>query len=218
MLEEFSTTVLLIVAGLFPIINPPAAAFIVLSIVPHASPAERAELARRITLNSLVLLLVSLSVGAYVLSFFGISIPVLRVAGGVVIAMAGWTLLQSPADDQTEAAPSAAHTASLRAKAFYPLTLPVTVGPGAIAVAIALGTGLPRSGLSMGHLIGVVVALAILSASIYVCMRFAGHLNRLLGTVGTQVAMRLFAFIIFCIGVQIFWLGVSELIGSLHLH
>ena len=86
MLQEFTKTVLVIVASLFPIINPPAAAFIVLSLVPHASLDERAEMARRIATNSFVILLASLLIGAYVLSFFGISIPVLRVAGGLIIA------------------------------------------------------------------------------------------------------------------------------------
>jgi multiple antibiotic resistance protein len=151
MLQEFTKTVLVIVASLFPIINPPAAAFIVLSLVPHATLDERAEMARRIATNSFVILLASLLIGAYVLSFFGISIPVLRVAGGLIIAKAGWSLLQSPDDEDTDgdaqAAPVHERPASLRAKAFYPLTLPVTVGPGSIAVAIALGTGSPRAGL-----------------------------------------------------------------------
>jgi multiple antibiotic resistance protein len=223
MLQEFTKTVLVIVASLFPIINPPAAAFIVLSLVPHASLDERAEMARRIATNSFVILLASLLIGAYVLSFFGISIPVLRVAGGLIIAKAGWNLLQAPDDDEdpdgeaVQAGPAHDRPASLRAKAFYPLTLPVTVGPGSIAVAIALGTGSPKAGLSPIHLVGVSVALVILCASIYVCVRFAGHLEKLLGVVGTQVAMRLFAFVIFCIGVQIFWLGLSDLIGSVHL-
>ncbi|KLU21534.1 antibiotic resistance protein MarC [Caballeronia mineralivorans PML1(12)] len=221
-MQDFAETVLLIVAGLLPIINPPAAALIVLSLVPHASPAERTTMARRIAINSFVVLLISLLVGAYVLSFFGISIPVLRVAGGLIIGMAGWNLLQTerPEEDEREgeaqAAPAHARPASLRAKAFYPLTLPVTVGPGSIAVAIALGTGSPHQGLSPIHLAGVGVALVVLCASIYVCVRFSGHLEKLLGTVGTQVAMRLFAFVILCIGVQLFWLGVSELVASIH--
>jgi multiple antibiotic resistance protein len=217
MLNEFTKTVLVIVAGLLPIINPPATALIVLGMVPHATDAERSEVARRISINSFAILLASLSIGAYVLSFFGISIPVLRAAGGIVIAMAGWNLLQAPDDQDAEPAPTPNRSASLRAKSFYPLTLPITVGPGAIAVAIALGTGSPRGGLLPVHLVGVGVALVILCASIYVCVRFSGHLERLLGTVGTQVAMRLFAFVIFCIGVQILWLGVSELVESLHL-
>jgi multiple antibiotic resistance protein len=215
MLNEFARTVLVIVAGLLPIINPPATALVVLSMLPHIGDADRAELARRISINSFAILLASLSIGAYVLTFFGISIPVLRVAGGFVVAMAGWGLLQAPDDDDAvESAPKPRSGASLRAKAFYPLTLPITVGPGAIAVAIALGTGSPRHGLQPVHLAGVGVALVILCASIYVCVRFAGHFERLLGTVGTQIAMRLFAFVIFCIGVQILWLGLSELLAS----
>ncbi|SAK81250.1 antibiotic resistance protein [Caballeronia hypogeia] len=219
MLNEFAKTVLLIVAGLFPIINPPATALVVLSMLPHISDAERAELARRISLNSFAILLASLSIGAYVLTFFGISIPVLRVAGGLVVAMAGWALLQAPdADDGAESVPKPRSGASLRAKAFYPLTLPITVGPGAISVAIALGTGSPRHGLQPVHIAGVSVGLVILCVSIYLCVRFAGHFERLLGTSGTQIAMRLFAFVIFCIGVQILWLGVSDLIGSVPLN
>lgn len=217
MFNEFTKTVLVIVAGLLPIINPPATALIVLSMVPHATDAERSEVARRISINSFAILLASLSIGAYVLSFFGISIPVLRAAGGLIIAMAGWNLLQAPDDQDAEPAPTPNRSASLRSKSFYPLTLPITVGPGAIAVAIALGTGSPRGGLLPVHMVGVGVALVILCACIYVCVRFSGHLERLLGTVGTQVAMRLFAFVIFCIGVQILWLGVSELVESLHL-
>ncbi|MGF6647263.1 MarC family protein [Paraburkholderia sp. GAS82] len=220
MLHELTRTILVIVAALFPIINPPAAAFIILSMVPHASPAQRAELARRIAINSFVILLASLSIGAYLLSFLGISIAVLRVAGGLIIAMAGWNLLQSSGDETEEAQPDpmTGSDPTLRVKAFYPLTLPVTVGPGSISVAIALGTGSPREGLQPVHFIGVGVALGLLCVSIYLCVRFAGNVERLLGPSGTQVAMRLFAFAIFCIGVQILWLGLSDLINSLHLH
>jgi multiple antibiotic resistance protein len=218
MLQDFIQTVLLLVTGLFPIINPPASALMVLSLLPHLTSHERDDLARRITFNSFVILLASLSIGAYVLSFFGVSIPVLRVAGGLVVGMAGWNLLQKSSDDQSDdhaqAMQANKHDESLASKAFYPLTLPLTVGPGSIAVAIALGTGTPKQGPSAGHFAGVGVALIILCASIYICVRFAGALERLLGTVGTQVAIRLFAFVLFCIGVQLSWLGVSELIAS----
>ncbi len=255
MIHELTETVLLIFAALFPIINPPASAFIIMSLVPHASQAERTDLARRVAINSFFILLASLSIGAYVLQFFGISIPVLRVAGGVIITMAGWNLLQSSdtpdesdtdaeeaegamaaslaasADQATSASPRMAREPSppaprrlsarrteLQSKSFYPLTMPVTVGPGSISVAIALGTGTPRSGLAPVHLIGVAIALALLSITIYLCVRFAGGIERLLGPSGTRVAMRLFAFAIFCIGMQLLWLGLSDLLNSLHLH
>jgi multiple antibiotic resistance protein len=217
-LNEFFKTALLIVTALFPLINPPAVALVVMSMVSRATKQELATLARRISVNSFVILLSSLSIGAYVLAFFGISVPVLRVAGGFVIVAAGWKLLQSPADEEAEQEALPDRSATLRARAFYPLTLPMTVGPGAIAVAIALGTGTPRDGLELKHLLGVGFALVFLCVCIYLCVRFAAYIENLLGTVGTQVAMRLFAFVLFCIGVQILWLGLSELLMSLHLH
>jgi multiple antibiotic resistance protein len=226
MIHELLKAVLLIVAALFPIINPPASGFIVLGMTSNAGRSERADLARRIAINSFVILLASLSIGAYVLSFFDISIPVLRVAGGIVIAMAGWRLLGAPNEECAVAAqplcptvspPTSGECSSLREKSFYPLTLPITVGPGSIAVAIALGTGSPRSGLSPVHVAGVAIALALLSVSIYVCVRFAGHVAALIGESGMRIAMRLFAFVIFCIGVQILWLGFAELAGSLRV-
>ncbi|AKE06954.1 antibiotic resistance protein MarC [Burkholderia cepacia] len=216
MLHEFTKTILLIVAALFPVINPPAAGLMVLSMVPDATPADREELARRIAFNSLAILAASLSIGAYVLSFFGISMPVLRVAAGIVIGIAGWNLLNKDRDTIDEHERRAPRE-SLRAKAFYPLTLPFTVGPGSIAVAIALGTGSPREGLAPVHIVGVVAALAVLCASIYACVRFCAAIEDLLGKTGTQAAMRLFAFVLFCIGVQIFWLGLAELIRSLQV-
>jgi multiple antibiotic resistance protein len=213
--QEFTATLLVVVAGLFPVINPPAAGFIILSLVPDATPAQRADLARRVTINSFLLLLGALSVGAYVLSFFGVSIPVLRVAGGLVIGSAGWNLLHSPADERKAHPVPPDEAVNLGEQAFYPLTLPITVGPGSIAVAIALATGWPGEGPAAPHVAGVGVALVLLCASIYLCVRYAAAVERVLGAVGSRVAMRLFAFILFCIGVQIFWLGLSELLRSL---
>jgi multiple antibiotic resistance protein len=213
-LQEFTSTLLVVVAGLFPVINPPAAGFIILSLVPDATPAQRADLARRITINSFFLLLGALSIGAYVLTFFGVSIPILRVSGGIVIASAGWKLLHSPVDDKKAHAKSADSSEFSTEQAFYPLTLPITVGPGSIAVAIALATGSPREGPAIVQFTAVGLALLILCASIYLCVRYAATVERLLGAVGSKVAMRLFSFILFCIGVQIFWLGLAELLKS----
>ncbi|MCP3707754.1 NAAT family transporter [Paraburkholderia sp. CNPSo 3274] len=221
MLNQLSDTFLLVFAGLFPVLNPPAAGFIVLSMLPHATASERAFLARIIAINSLFILLGSLIMGAYVLSFFGISIPVLRVAGGLVIAFAGWNLLHKSSDGaeaaQSQAPPDSARKATLRATAFYPLTLPVTVGPGSIAVAIALGTGRPRGHVQLANVVGVLLALIVLCGCIYLCVRFAGHVGKRLGPVGTEVFMRLLAFVLLCIGLQILWLGLEDLLESVPL-
>jgi multiple antibiotic resistance protein len=218
MLHDFIKTTLLIVASLLPLINPPASALIAMGLVPHMTMQQRSEMALRVTINCIVILLVSLLTGAYVLSFFGITMSVLRVGGGMVVAMAGWKLLHASDDEHNENNVPAAQISalSLRTKAFYPITLPITVGPGSIAVAIALGTQSPCEGLSVAHVAGVTTALAILGISIYLCMRFACHIERLLGAVGTRVAMRLFAFVLFCIGLQILWNGAAQLLDTVH--
>jgi len=226
MWNDFVHAFLVVFTALLPVINPPSAALVVLSLLPYADDRQRAGLAARIALYGVVILTVSIWVGAYVLAFFGISIPVLRVAGGLVVASAGWKLLQSPARvDHTSAAavgranvdavPDMHGEASLSDQAFFPLTLPITVGPGSIAVAIALGTTSPSDGPRMVHMVGVLSAIALLGLSIYVCVRYAGALSRLLGGTGTQITIRLMAFVIFCIGVEIMWLGVAELIGRM---
>ena len=223
MLRDFTQTALLLITGLFPVINPIGSAFIVLSMVPNTTAAERTELAWRITTNSFAILLVSLLMGAYVLTFFGISIPVLRVAGGMIIAVAGWNLLQKPDDDaaaneKAQEVNPGSHSGSLAAKTFYPLTLPLMVGPGSISVAIALGTSSPQAGLSAIHFLGVAAALVVLCASIYICMRFADTLERWLGSGGTKIVMRLFALVTFCIGMQLLWVGLADLLGTVKFH
>lgn len=224
MWNEFAHAFLIVFTGLFPVVNPPSAALIVLGLVPDASDGQRARLAARIALYGVAMLVVSIWIGAYVLAFFGISIPVLRVAGGLVIAAAGWKLLQTPSHvDHTtavaagqasaDAEPETSRDDALSDQAFYPLTLPITVGPGSIAVAIALGTGSPEQGPLPVHVAAVSFAIALLGVCIYVCMRYAGALGRMLGSTGTQITIRLMAFVILCIGVQITWLGVAGLIG-----
>jgi multiple antibiotic resistance protein len=213
MLLELGKATLVIIASLLPIINPPGSALISLGVVPQATDEERERLARRVALNSLFLLMGSLLVGAYVLTFFGISIPVLRVGGGVVIAAAGWRMLQSGDSQDDDDATAHRHRGD---PSFYPLTLPLTVGPGSIAVAVALGTGSPRDGEVWVHAVAAAAGLAVITASIYLCMRYADQLSHRLGPARTQIILQLLAFVIFCIGIQLLWNGLSELLGSVH--
>lgn len=220
MWNEFSHAFLVIFTSLLPVINPPGAALMVLGLLPDATPKQRARVAREVAFNSLLMLAVSISIGAWVLSFFGISIPVLRLAGGLVIAATGWRLLNAPAQPERISMAGAAEAearqdedASVESQTFYPFTLPLTVGPGAIAVATAVGTTSPEQGPEAVHVIAAASALLALCALIYLCMRYAGRLQALLGRTGMQVMLRLLAFVILCIGVQIGWLGLSELLG-----
>lgn len=225
MWNDFSHAFLVIFTSLLPVINPPGAALMVLGILPDATPLQRQRVARAVAFNSLVMLAVSISIGAWVLSFFGISIPVLRLAGGLVIAATGWRLLQAPAPNEhaslagvAEAAARQDSDASVESQIFYPFTLPITVGPGSIAVAIAVGTSSPAAGPEAVHVAAAASALVALCVLIYLCMRHACRLQSLLGRNGTQVVLRLLAFVILCIGVQIGWLGLSELLAEQASH
>jgi multiple antibiotic resistance protein len=213
---------LLFLAAAFPIVNPAASALIFLDITRHLPHRARESLARRIALYSFLVLNVSLYVGSYLLEFFGISIPVLRVAGGVVVAAAGWKFLQQP-DAPAEGEDAAAETGKpapgdFLGMAFYPLTLPITTGPGTISVMIALGSSHPTAGRLADRLefvAGATAANAVLAVAIYLCFAFADRVRRLLGNAGTTVLMRLAAFILLCIGIQITWTGIAALIGAL---
>ncbi|MDE1170090.1 MAG: MarC family protein [Verrucomicrobium sp.] len=209
---------LVVYAALFPIVNPLGNAPIFLEVTRHCSPALRYKLAWRVTLGSFLLLLASLFLGSHVLEFFGITLPVVRVAGGLVVATVGWSLLnQGPSPDDADAgAPRRLDDAKVARQVFYPLTMPLTVGPGSIATAIALGSQKPlaHAGLQSFVLeaVAAIGALAAVAATIYFSYRFADRLERVLGPNGTNVLVRLFAFVLLCIGAQIMWAGAAELI------
>ena len=207
-------TYLLMLAALFPVVNPPGSALVFLTMTKRASTATRRILARRVAINAFFVMVASLLVGASVLKVYGISIPVLRIAGGLVVAASGWTLLSSGSSKE-EATLSADSKVEYASQAFYPLTMPLTTGPGTIAVMISLG--LSRSAFTdpraeFAFLIGGLLATATIAAAIYLCFSFADGLSKWLGRGGTDIAVRLSAFILFCLGVQIVWTGVSDLL------
>jgi multiple antibiotic resistance protein len=208
---DVTNTFLLVYAGLFPIVNPIGGAPIFLGLTRECTESERNALALRVALNSFVLLLSSLFVGSYVLEFFGITLPIVRVAGGLVVTATGWNLLQ--AGDQGDDG-RASNRPVIPTDGFYPLTMPITVGPGSIAVAITLGSQRPRVALPEVALLGgaAVAGLVAIAATVYVCYRFAEGLVRVLGEHGTNVLVRLSAFILLCIGIEIMWSGYSTLV------
>ena len=154
-----------------------------------------------------MLLLASLLIGAYVLDFFDLSVPIVQVAGGLVVCSLAWSLLNQP-DEPIEWVHEAAKPLSrpdLRTRAFYPLTMPLTVGPGSISVAIthrrepvaerSLADRQLRSRMQRAS-----------SSSRFRCSSCCATpitIMRRLGPTGTAVLLRLSAFILLCIGVQI---------------
>ena len=136
-------TILLIVGALFPIVNPLGNAPIFLSLTRDYSSAIRTVLARKIAINGFILLIVSLLIGTNILDFFGISLPVVQVGGGLVVIATGWKLLNRRDEEAPQRADHPPRPSDIAQRAFYPLTLPLTVGPGSISVAIAVGANRP---------------------------------------------------------------------------
>jgi multiple antibiotic resistance protein len=205
--------VLLVFAALFPIVNPLGGAPIFLAMTTHYPATERASLAWRVSVNAFILLLASVVTGTYVLEFFGLSVAVVQVGGGLVVSTLGWRLLQ---DASPVEVPSDAAAGRTRNLAFYPLTMPLTVGPGSISVAITIGANHPDSVRSLlingpATLIGV----TLVAAAVFVAYRYADALCRMIGETAMSVLLRLSAFILLCIGVQIVWNGISTLLRTL---
>lgn len=216
MANLFKTTFLVLTA-LFPIVNPLGSAPIFLSLTRYYSAEQRKLLSRRIALNSIVLIVASYFIGTHILTFFGISIPVVQVGGGLVVAATGWTLLKHKDDDDAKAdVHRTVDTNDLFQKAFYPLTLPLTVGPGSISVAITLGANEPHLNQSLiFSMLGAVIGSVLVAASVYLCYAFADRLAQALGATSMSVIMRLSSFLLVCIGVQIIWNGLSAMLKSL---
>jgi multiple antibiotic resistance protein len=152
-----------------------------------------------------------------VLSFFGISMPVLRVAGGIIIAVAGFRMLNEGYDTaDREGALEAASERDASRLAFFPLTLPITAGPGTISVAVALGTNRPRGLEFLWFALSATVTTIVMCTLIYVMYRYSDRISHVMGPTGTTIVVRLSAFILFCIGIQVLWTGVAELLQSLN--
>jgi len=216
-LRHFLETILLAVGALLPIVDPLGGAPIYLAMTSGLTPDERGPMAKAVAVNSFLLLIASTLVGAYVLDFFGLSIPAVQVAGGIVVCAIAWSLLHNPSSPAALARSAAPPVTpdDLRQRAFYPLTMPLTVGPGSISVALTLGAN-PAQGVrsqivtALAHALGIL----IVAAAVYLCYRYADRILKKLGPTGTSVVVRLSAFILLCIGVQICWNGLHALLAS----
>jgi multiple antibiotic resistance protein len=211
---------LLAFPALFSIVNPFGNTFTFMNATRNLDQAIKNRLARKVPFYGLLVINLSVYVGAYILTFFGISVPVLRVAGGIVISLTAWRNLKSESgtgeSSESKGEPFTAERAD--SMAFYPLTFPLATGPGTISVAISLGTNRPQA-FGEGQWLSFVLQIAL--ASFLTCLvlailyRHSHTLVKVLGKTGSAVIMRVMAFILLCIGLQILWGGISGLVTGL---
>src|SRR6266567_4442800 len=218
-LLEVAKSIVLILSALFPIVNPIGGSPVFFALTNEYPVSARRALARRVAMNSFVLLIASFLVGTHILNFFGISIPVVQVGGGLIVISNGWAMLKRKEDhDRDGDIQKKVNLQDIFRNAFYPLTLPLTVGPGSISVAITLGANLThplRTNLSA--ILATLIGSGVVAATIYVCYGFADRMAAVIGESGMGIVLRLFSFLLLCIGVQIMWNGASALVRSLAL-
>jgi multiple antibiotic resistance protein len=146
---------------------------------------------------------------------------VLRVAGGIVVSMSGWRMLNAPDATEQRRSEAPAYPRSIDTPpsrlAFYPLTMPLTTGPGTISVAISIGASRPGGSYAslISFFVETLAATLLLVLLVYTSYRNSGRLADLVGPTGTTIVVRLSAFLLFCIGIQVFWNGAGELLAHL---
>lgn len=210
------STFLLVFPALFSIVNPIAGAFLFHEATKARPAADQAQLARKVALYSLIVMLVAMWGGSMVLNLFGISIAALRIAGGLVVSLWAWSILSAPEVREERKRDEAAPAAEGDDVAFFPLTLPFTTGPGTIAVAIALGSSRPRDADELAaYALGATAATLAMAGSIWLGYHYAGRIAGRLGRSGSRTLTRLSAFLLLAVGVQITIAGVTDVLGPL---
>ena len=189
-------------------------------MVGAAPPSVYLSLAKRIAINTTVFMLVIEAIGTAVFKFFGISLPVMQVSGGFVIAAMGWNLLnqsEAPAIEKKTVVDGNAYTA-LEDGVFYPLTFPITAGPGCIVVMVTLSAHASGRGLvpEVAAHAGIALAVVLLSIAVYFCYGYAPAITARVRPPSLHGILRVIAFVLLCIGVQIAWNGAQVLLKTLH--
>lgn len=202
--------------SLFPVVNPIGSAFIVDPMLGELSFPERKRAAKKIAFYCLAICTVSALIGSWILKLFGISIPIVQVAGGFMISRVGWQLLTT--DDQVKGEKESARPdrrSGIENFLFYPISFPMTTGAGTISVILTLSAhedkDLLTHFLNLGALFFAIVGICVI---IYICYANTARVIHRLGPRGEQIVNRLSAFLVFCIGMQIAWSGIKTLLKS----
>lgn len=205
---------LLAFPALFSVVNPLGMALIFHETTSGFGVPTQRHLARMVAFYGALVMLVAAFAGSYVLNFFGISLAALRLAGGAVVAIRAWELLTAPeAYEQRKSNQAALGDGD--AIAFYPLTMPLTTGPGTMSVAIALGAVRPELGFDLWRFFaGLAAACIAVAVTIWLSFGSAPRVAAWLGPTARQTISRLAAFLLMCIGVQIMIQGVYDVLAG----
>jgi multiple antibiotic resistance protein len=208
---------------LLPLINPLGSALVFLGLAGDAPPKAYRSLARRIAVNNVIFLAIIELLGATILNFFGISLPIVQLSGGIVIAAMGWSVLNernaganSRKKEEETGSLAEKDTSHLEEGVFYPFTFPITSGPGTLVALLTVTAHIPSGAIIqnvLGH-VGVFLAVVVISALVYFCYAYAPKITRVIPPSTAHGILRVVAFILLCIGIQIAWNGLSTLLAT----
>jgi multiple antibiotic resistance protein len=201
--RHFWELVLGTVVALLPLINPLATAPTFLAITAGHSQDRRRQQLRLACLYTVVILVSFLVGGTFIMGFFGLSLPGLRIAGGLLVAGIGYRMLMEPLAVGDEDAHEAA-----RAKgdvSFSPLAMPMMAGPGSIAVTIGF-TSLATGVLDYA---AIILGIIFVAVATYLTLRLSERVVRLIGINGMNALSKVMGFLILCIGIQFVVNGVT---------
>jgi len=205
------------IVALLPIINPFSTAPLFLAITEGDTEAERQEQARKGVIYMVCILVAFLVGGTFIMKLFGLSLPGLRIAGGILVAGVGLRMLY-PKDDIGQTKAEQQESKRKRDVSFTPLAMPSLAGPGAISVTI----GLTSLATSLVEFVAITAGILVVAAMVYVTLRLSTRLVRVLGVSGLHAMTRIMGFMILCVGVQFIVNGIigvassPELINSIH--
>lgn len=207
MIQDWLTTAVVTFVGLLPIANPFSTAVVFLAITEGMSEERRQQQARMACIYMAGVLLVFLLAGALIMAFFGISIPGVRIAGGLIVARIGFGMLNPEPETQlpTELRDEAA---SMQDVAFTPLAMPMLSGPGSIAVTISMAAQTEGVGSHVATAAGIVL-VALVS---FVVLRASRRVVGFLGATGMEALSRIMGFLLVCVGIQFIVVGIHEIL------
>ena len=203
-------------SALLPLINPLGDALVFLGLVGTAPPSVYRMLAQKIAISTTLFLLTIELIGTATLKFFGISLPVMQVSGGLVLAGMGWSLLSQdePETKEAQIEVDGSVLGSLKQKIFYPFTFPITAGPGCVVVMVTLSAHASVKGAlpDIAAHAGIALAVVLLSVAVYFCYGYAPTITAHVSAETAHGILRVIAFVLLCIGVQITWNGVQAML------
>ena len=200
-METFFSALALAFVSLFPIVDPPGAIPVFCSLTSNLPGKHRHKTALKTSMNVFFVLLVFYLIGEFILEFFGISMGVLKIAGGIIVMHTAWEMLNSKEKISAESQDEMQTKEDI---SFAPMALPLLSGPGAIGAVI----GLSLQGYQASYTFGIGAGILLIAVTVYIALLLSIPLMKILGKTGIEVLKKIMGFFILAIAVQLIVSGI----------